>query len=170
MSKKSSPSNLPLIGYHFKVDFIFPFPSKTMDARFQSVEGIGKKLKEANNDGSESSDSRLNSYPADVEYSKLTLSRGLIPGSYLIDWFDLSIAKKRIVPIPVVVSALDENHKPAQAWFFLNAYPIEWETKGFDAQKAGIITEKIVLNYSSYTQVDLAKIDSFYKDNKIKKA
>jgi phage tail-like protein len=148
--------SLPVNAFHFKVDFIFPLPSKSLDARFESIEGIGKSIVSNKKTGTqEVQNSVTNSSAVELEKGQLTLKRGLIPGSFLIDWFEMNITLKKRIPIPIVVSALDANHAPIYSWFFYNAYPIKWETGGFNAMSGKYITETIVIQYDWYKQVNM---------------
>jgi hypothetical protein len=148
--------SLPVNAFHFKVDFIFPLPSKSLDARFESIEGIGKSIVSNKKTGTqEVQNSVTNSSAVELEKGQLTLKRGLIPGSFLIDWFEMNITLKKRIPIPIVVSALDANHSPIYSWFFYNAYPIKWETGGFNAMSGKYITETIVIQYDWYKQVNM---------------
>jgi|GEM_PF-1823122 len=148
--------SLPVNAFHFKVDFIFPLPSKSLDARFESIEGIGKSIvpkKPTDAKGAENTVAL--SSAVELQKGELTLKRGLIPGSYLIDWFEMNITLKKRIPIPIVVSALDANHAPIYSWFFYNAHPIKWETGGFNAMSGKYITETIVIQYDWYKQVNM---------------
>lgn len=148
--------SLPVNAFHFKVDFIFPLPSKSLDARFESIEGIGKSIvSNKKTDAQGVQNSVTNSTAVELEKGQLTLKRGLIPGSFLIDWFEMNITLKKRIPIPIVVSALDANHTPIYSWFFYNAYPIKWETGGFNAMSGKYITETIVIQYDWYKQVNM---------------
>jgi phage tail-like protein len=148
--------SLPVNAFHFKVDFIFPLPSKSLDARFESIEGIGKSIvSNKKTDAQGVQNSVTNSSAVELEKGQLTLKRGLIPGSFLIDWFEMNITLKKRIPIPIVVSALDANHTPIYSWFFYNAYPIKWETGGFNAMSGKYITETIVIQYDWYKQVNM---------------
>ena len=86
-------------------------------------------------------------YPHDVENMVLDKDQGILqhmkPGSYLIDWVNLSIITQRRIPIPVVVSTLDHNHMPLYCWVFFNVYPTKFSTSGLHAQEAGILVEEI---------------------------
>ena len=146
-----STDDQPLTGYHFRVDFIFPLPTRTIETKFQEISGIERTIvMETDSLG----DNKVPFFaPVSTDYGTLTLKRGMLTGSYLIDWMNLSIITQRRIPIPVVVSALDHKHMPLYCWLFNNAYPVKWSTSGFNAQTSGILTEEVQLKYSSYIQI-----------------
>ena len=159
----SSP-DLPLLGFHFRVDFILTKKSKSLEGRFQKIDGINRKWEfETKMEGENSVEIKS---PLRITEGSLTLRRGLIvPKSNkalektgffdLLAWFDENLTKNRRIPIPLVVSALNAEHKPLQSWFFYNTYPVSWATSGFDAiNGSSIIMEEIVLNYDSFKQVN----------------
>lgn len=169
---------LPIVGFHFRVDFILTKKSKSLEGRFQSIEGIGKELEfEKKMEGENTVEIKS---PLRIKEGKLKLRRGLIvPKSKakleksgffdLLEWFEENIKEKRRIPIPLVVTALNADHDPEQSWFFYNTYPIAWTTSGFDAMKGdSVVMEEITLEYDTYKQVDTSgmKTKNLYKKAK----
>ena len=142
----------PLVGYHFKVDFIFANPYVNINTRFQKVDGIGKSIHfRESTEGENTVKMRA---PEGLELGKLRLTRGLYNDDFLLSWFQMSIIANRRIPIPIVVSALNEKHMPQQSWIFYNTYPTSWETGGFDAKESKLIIETIELEYNGYVQIN----------------
>jgi phage tail-like protein len=146
-----SSDDQPSLGYHFRVDFIFPLPNRTIETKFREVSGMDRTIvMETDSIG----ENKVPFFaPVSVKYGTLSLKRGMLPGSYLIDWVNLSIITQRRIPIPVVVSTLDHNHMPLYCWVFFNVYPTKFATSGLHAQEAGILVEEIELQYSSFMPI-----------------
>ena len=159
-----SAPDLPLIGFHFRVDFILTKKAKSLEGRFQKIDGINRIWEfDKNMEGENSVEIKS---PLRTKEGNLTLRRGLIlqktseameqAGFFdLLAWFDENLTENRRIPIPLVVSALNAEHNPVQSWFFYNTYPVSWATSGFDAMNgSSIIMEEIVLNYDGFKQVN----------------
>ena len=144
----------PLPGYNFRVDFGLP-GLFVKDVAFRTVSGIGFKVKEGEIKSGGAIGGIIYSVD-DVNFSPLVLERGMFKGSFLINWMEAQCYTKRKIPIPIVVSMLDEEGFPVYSWFFVNAYPIAWETNGFDAEKSGLMVEKITFRYLFYKQVNVS--------------
>lgn len=143
----------PFVGFHFRVDFILPFMAKPQDIMFQSVDGIKASIDaEVNKDVPIYS---FNRYVNNgVKFDDLVLKRGMMSGSLLINYFEANLISGMIIPIPLIVSLLDEKHTPKYCWMFYNAFPVSWETSGFDAMKGdNLLIETITMRYSFYKQV-----------------
>ena len=168
-------NELPLVGFHFRVDFILTKKSKSLEGRFQSIDGIGKEITfDKKTEGENTVETKA---PLRSTERNLKLRRGLIvPKSKakleksgffdLLAWFEENITEGRRIPIPMVITALNGEHQPEQSWFFFNTYPVSWSTSGFDAMKGdSIIMEEIVLCYDTYKQVDTSgmKTKNLYK-------
>ncbi len=154
----SNPS--PLTGFHFRVDFGVP-GMFTKDVGFKSVSGINfsLKLKDVKVGGVDGGNIKV---PDGYETSDLVLERGMIVGSDLINWLETQILTQKKIPIPVIVTTLDALQLPIYSWFFINAYPIKWETSGFDAEKSGLLIEKITFKYLYYKQVNMTALSAAF--------
>jgi len=152
--------DLPLSGYHFRVDFGIP-GFFTKDIGFKSVSGINfaMKLKEVKVGGIDGGNVDV---PNGSTFGDLVLERGMITGSFLINWLEMQILSQKKIPIPVIVTLLDERNLPIYCWFFINAYPIKWETSGFDAQQSGLIVEKITFKYLFYKQTNMTMLSNAF--------
>lgn len=142
-----------LPGYHFRVDFCIN-NKYIKDVAFKSVGGLKIGLtftpKEV---GAESVDQEL--LIKGGEYSDLVLERGVTVDSNLYYWLTTQIETKKKTKIPVVVTVLDFKHDPVFCWFFINAYPVSWETSGFDAMENKILMEKITLKFDFFKRVQM---------------
>ncbi len=165
-----SAIDLPLVGFHFRVDFILTKKAKSLQGRFQKIDGISKKWEfETKMEGENTVEVKS---PLRTKEGNLVLRRGLIvPNSKspleksgffdLLEWFEENITENRRIPIPLVVTALNADHDPEQSWFFYNTYPVSWQTSGFDAMNGqSIIMEEITLNYDTFKQVNTSGMKS----------
>jgi phage tail-like protein len=149
----SSVAGKPIPGFHFRVDFgLENFLVK--DVGFQSVTGIKFNLVEDVKEAGAVVGDSITSI-SKVEYSPLVLKRGMFRGSKLIDWMQAQATTKRRIAIPIVVTVLDGNSKPVYSWFFINAYPVSWETSGFNAEKGELLMEQITFKYLYFKQVNM---------------
>lgn len=145
-------ADYPLVGFHFRADFILPSVAKPQDIFFQSIDGLSASMIVTENKSVPVYS--FNRFRQDgMSFSDLVLRRGLITGSNLINYFEMSLFSEKIVPIPLVISVLDEEHLPVYAWMFMNAFPVKWETSGFDAMKNEILIETITMKYAFYKQL-----------------
>ncbi|TND02428.1 MAG: conserved hypothetical phage tail region protein [Bacteroidetes bacterium] len=151
---------IPLAGYSFRVDFGIP-GFFTKDIGFKSVSGINfeLKLKDVKVGGVDGGTVQV---PDGYKSGDLVLERGMIEGSYLINWLEAQILSQKKIPIPIIVTLLDGKGLPSYCWFFINAYPVKWETSGFDAERSGVLIEKITFKYFFYKQVNMTMLSSAY--------
>jgi phage tail-like protein len=140
----------PPVGFHFRVDI--DGISNTDDIGFQSISGINQTINtETMEEGGETRFTHR--LPKPPTYENLTLKRGMLIGSELIDWFRDAIEDFKFKPRNMMVTLLNENHEPLQAWHFINAWPVKWNIDGFDAEKGAIIAETIEFSYQYFKRM-----------------
>jgi phage tail-like protein len=88
--------------------------------------------------------------PDRVTYSKLTLKRGLITDSSVLQWCINAISNFEFKPITIFVKLLDENHQPLVTWEVVNAYPVKWSVSNFNAEQNSIVVESMELAYQYF--------------------
>lgn len=139
----------PPSAFHFKV--VFSAFAGQSDTSFQEVSGIGSEidLEEVVEGGENRYVHRL---PKAVKHPKLVLKRGIAGlASPLVLWCKSVLESGLAVPImpmPIMVYLLDEEHNPIRGWSFANAYPVNWEIDGFNSTKNEVAIEKIELSYN----------------------
>ena len=153
----------PQTAYHFRVDFGLP-GMFVKDVGFKKVSGMNMEfvMDESQTDGT---GAKL-FFPNGVKFDQLVLERGMIKGSYLINWMEAQLLTQKKMPIPIIVTSLDEMHLPIYSWVFLDAYPVKFETSGFDSMATGdsaILIEKITFNYWFYKQVNMSHLSAGFK-------
>ncbi len=140
----------PPVGFHFRVEF--GGFSNTKDVGFQSVSGITQTIN--SEPLVEFGETRFtHRLPKPPTYENLTLKRGMLIDSELIQWFKDAVEDFTFRPVIVTVILLNENHDPLQSWRFINAFPTKWTIDGFDAEKQAIVAESIELSYQYFTRV-----------------
>ncbi|MBC7562516.1 MAG: phage tail protein [Gemmatimonadaceae bacterium] len=139
--------------FHFSVTF--GTNAADADASFQEVTGIGPEFEtEALPEGGE------NRYtlqvPKGMRHPKLVLKRGIAPlESKLVAWCKAVMEgglNKPIYPKMLNVFLLDADGRPLRCWSIVNAWPVHWETEGFNSTKNEVAVEKIELSYAYSTR------------------
>jgi phage tail-like protein len=145
------PGDYPPVGFHFRVDFSLD-GAQQGDARFQEVTGLTAEigLEEIAEGGENRFVHRL---PARSKYGNITLKRGLLSGSGLIDWFRNAVEHHEFKPIDVMVTLLNEDHEPLMGWSFVKAWPVKWIVSDFKAQENAVVIETIELAYNYFKRV-----------------
>lgn len=91
--------------------------------------------------------------PTIVEYSNVTLSRGVVADNSFLDWvFDCmpgyesgpTNPQRRTIDIVV----LDETGKEAITWTLFGAYPVAYELTTLDASRDEVLMENLEFAYS----------------------
>lgn len=149
----------PVTSFHFRVDFGVP-GLFIKDVGFQSVSGLEMELslEEVKVGGP---DKLL--MPNGYKFGDLVLSRGLLKSSYLLNWLEAQVLLQKKIPIPIIVTALDDYHLPIYCWVFINAYPVKVKTSGFDSQKSEVLVEELTFKYWFHKRIDLVKESSALK-------
>lgn len=148
------PFSYPLPAFHFSVDFlnVKGAGSSPIDCRFSSVSGLGisNEIEMQNDAGLP----YLKPVPKGKRnYNEVTLSRGFSQNSDLLQWFNGSSYDDPIKPVPVLISLLDEKHKPVISWLLYDSFLKSWTYGGFDAMENKYFMETIVLVCSHYKEI-----------------
>lgn len=146
-------SNYPPTGFHFRLD-IDDLGESNRDIGFREISGIEASISEMTYE--EGGENRfVHRLPERVSYNNLVLKRGVIKGSDLIKWFRDAVESFRFDPKSVLVTLLNEDHEPLEAWNFINAYPVKWSVDSFDAMNNEIAVETIELAFQYYRRMEI---------------
>ncbi|MEM9452611.1 MAG: phage tail protein [Myxococcota bacterium] len=145
----------PILSHRFKVSFTrwindgFP-----LETHFQSVSGLSATM-----DTTKLIEGGHNLHPwglpDKLSNSPLTLTRGMVVGSFVNLQMTLALSSFRYMTTDVLVQVLDEQQRPAAAWFFYRAYPTKWSTGDLNAGSPGVVIDTIELQY---TRMQVLKI------------
>ncbi len=140
----------PSVGFHFNVNFE-SFPSD-QDISFQEVSGLTVDLQ--TEDFVEGGENRFtHKLPIRTNYSDVTLKRGLMTGSALIQWVKRAIENFDFHPTNLTLTLLNEQHTPLTAWHLVHAYPIQWSVSDFNAEASSVVVETLKLNYQFFRSI-----------------
>ncbi|MCF8361011.1 MAG: phage tail protein [Prolixibacteraceae bacterium] len=145
----------PLPAFHFSVDFlnVKGEGSTPLDCRFSSVKGL-KIINEMGESKEEAGLPFLRPNPTGKrKYGSVTLSRGFTQSSDLITWFNGAAYNAPIKPVPVLISLLNEKHKPVISWLLYETFLESWEYGGFDAMSNQYFMETIILSYTHFKEI-----------------
>ena len=148
MATSSPGGYYPPVGFHFKVEFIGIGNSN--DIRFQSVGGLSVEYDtEAFKEGGENRfEHKL---PVRTKYPDLSLKRGMLTDSKIIEWCLKAFQNREFKPVQVTVTLLNEEHQPLKTWNIFNVWPKKWSVSDFNAQENSIVVESMELSYSYFT-------------------
>jgi len=155
----------PPVGFFFEVSFQGQYKNinlaqETVETRFQSVTGLSVELQtETLKEGGQQRFEHI--LPVRTKYNPLTLKRGLVKDSKMIQWCMDAIDNFDIQPMDLLVHLLHlkrpDQTKPAQGieplitWNVVNVWPKKWSVSDFNAEQNSIAIESLELNYSYFT-------------------
>lgn len=142
------PSYYPPVGFHFRVSFVGI--GNGNDVRFQSVSGLNVEYDvETFKEGGENRfEHKL---PVRSKYSDLSLKRGMLLDSKVIDWVKDALFNRTFRPAQIIVSLLNEQHQPLRTWQLFNAWPKKWSVTDFNATENSLVIESLDLCYDYFT-------------------
>ena len=139
----------PPPGFHFKVE-VLDLPANDHDVRFTDVGGLNVEF--ATEEVAEGGENRfLQKYPTGTKYPELTLKRGLLTNSEIINWVKSCIESLDIVPKNIDVKLLNEEHQPLMTWHLVNAYPTKWSVSDLSATSNSVVVESMQFFYQYFT-------------------
>jgi phage tail-like protein len=155
----------PPVGFHFAVSFqLFQSPLEAItnfddagqdmakEFRFQEVSGLEVELEmESIVEGGQN---RFTwQLPKRTRYSDLTLKRGMIIGSDIVNWFRDALENFNFNPANIQVALLNEKHEPLHSWYVVSAIPKKWSVSGFNAQENSIVVESLTMSYQYFNVI-----------------
>lgn len=142
-------SYYPPVGFHFRVDFLLP-DLTAHDIQFQEVDGLKVNIELENY--IEGGENRfVHKLPVRTAYNDLSLKRGLLMDSGITTWIKKAIEKFEFTPANLVVSLLNEEHKPLAIWEVFHVLPIEWAIDSFSSQDSKVVVETLKFSYQYFT-------------------
>lgn len=137
----------PPVGFHFRVEFINI--GNDNDVRFQSVSGLSMELEvESIKEGGQNLFEHK--IPGRSKFSDLTLKRGILLDSDLIDWFKKALYDREFKPANMNISLLNNSHEPIITWQIFKAWPKKWTVSDLNASENSIMVETLEISYNYY--------------------
>ncbi|QSB26521.1 phage tail protein [Flavobacterium sp. CLA17] len=141
----------PPVGFHFLVEFE-GLGSQTKDHQFQSVSGLSVDIE--TEEIAEGGENRFkHKLPVKTKYPNLTLKRGMLIDSAVIDWCRDAIENFSFKPVNLTIKLLDEEHQPLVSWNVVHAYPVKWAVEDFNAEESKLVVENFELTYNYFTLI-----------------
>jgi len=142
------PIYYPPVGFHFRVEVIGL--SSDDDIRFTEVGGLSAEF--VTEELAEGGEHRfVQKYPVRTKYPELTLKRGLLVNSKVIEWVRQCLEDFQIKPRNIDVILLNDEHQPLLTWHVIGAYPTKWTVSDLNASNNAIVTESLQLFYQYFT-------------------
>jgi len=137
----------PPVGFHFKVEFVGI--GNDNDIRFQSVSGLS--IEYDTESFKEGGENRFeHKLPVRTKYADLSLKRGMLTDSKVVEWCLKAFENREFQPILVNVSLLNERHDPIKRWEVIDAWPKKWSVSDLNAVENGIVIETLDLAYKYF--------------------
>ncbi|WP_264536440.1 phage tail protein [Flavobacterium sp. N1736] len=141
----------PPVGFHFLVEFE-GLGSQEKDHQFQSVSGLSVDIE--TEEMAEGGENRFkHKLPVKTKYPNLTLKRGILIDSVVIDWCRDAIENFAFKPVNLTIKLLNEEHQPLISWNVVHAYPVKWSVEDFNAQESKLVVEDFELTYNYFTLI-----------------
>ena len=160
----SSKLYYPPAGFHFDVRILGKNDAKeiitskigmtpNIDGKFSEVSGISYELQqESYHEGGENR--FVYHLPKAVQYSPLTLKRGLVSSSSALGkWIADTTSNGFTSPVElkhILVMLLDDENIPLLGWLFINAYPVKWQVSNMNAMQNEIMVETAEFSYHRF--------------------
>jgi phage tail-like protein len=150
------PPYYPPTGFHFKVEFIgVPGMGSDKEQRFLEVGGLSFEIEtEELREGGENR--FVYKLPKRMKFPNLTLKRGLLKGTALLEWFKSAMRTYFTVviydfkPADIIITLMDERDEALAIWKVVQAYPLKWTTSDFKASDNSIVVETLELAYQYF--------------------
>jgi phage tail-like protein len=137
----------PPVGFHFKVEFVGI--GNDNDIRFQSVSGLS--IEYDTESFKEGGENRFeHKLPVRTKYADLSLKRGMLTDSKVIEWCLKAFENREFQPALVNVLLLNERHDPIKRWEVIDAWPKKWSVSDLNALENGIVIETLDLAYKYF--------------------
>ena len=140
-------SNYPLTGFHFKVNWI---KDNDENINFSEDSGLSVSTTAIEYRDGANPDYRTYKMPGLRKYNNVTLKRGSVSiDSGFYDWFN-SINNNTVERRDVVISLLNEEHKPVITWNLKDAFPVKYDGGSLNASQGQVLVESVELAYESF--------------------
>lgn len=137
----------PPVGFHFKVEFVGI--GNDNDIRFQAVSGL--TIEYDTESFKEGGENRFeHKLPVRSKYADLSLKRGMLTDSKVIEWCLKAFVDREFRPAQVNVLLLNEKHEAIKRWEVIDAWPKKWSVSDLNAQENGVVVETLDMAYKYF--------------------
>ncbi len=141
----------PPVSFHFLVEFE-GLGSQEKDHQFQSVSGLSVDIE--TEEIAEGGENRFkHKLPVKTKYPNLTLKRGILIDSKVIEWCQNAFENFSFKPVNLTIKLLNDKHQPLISWNVVHAYPVKWSVEDFNAQESKLVIESVELTYNYFTLI-----------------
>ena len=99
--------------------------------------------------------------PKPAKFNNITLKRGLMLDSPMVEWIQEATQNFNIVPKHLTIILLGPMGIPFAAWDVKNCYPIKCEISGFNAMESAVVIESVELVCQKHHRILLSDIIPF---------
>lgn len=141
----------PPVAFYFKVEF--SKKSGIFDMEFEEVSGLSVEIE--TEEVEEGGETRYkHRVPVRQKHGNLICKRALhtLKESELTDWLKGILETdytKKIEPVDVFISLLNEKGMKICGWFLTNVYPVKWNIGPFNSRKNELAVETIEFAYNT---------------------
>ena len=137
----------PPVGFHFKVEFVGI--GNDNDIRFQAVSGLS--IEYDTESFKEGGENRFeHKLPVRSKYADLSLKRGMLTDSKVIEWCLKAFVNREFKPVQVNVLLLNEKHEAIKRWEVIDAWPKKWSVSDLNAQENSVVVETLDMAYKYF--------------------
>lgn len=137
----------PPVGFHFKVEFVGI--GNDNDTRFQAVSGL--TIEYDTESYKEGGENRFeHKLPVRSKYADLSLKRGMLKDSKVIEWCLKAFVNREFKPVQVNVFLLNEKHEAIKHWEVIDAWPKKWSVSDLNAQENSVVIETLDMAYKYF--------------------
>lgn len=137
----------PPVGFHFKVEFVGI--GNDNDIRFQAVSGLS--IEYDTESFKEGGENRFeHKLPVRSKYADLSLKRGMLTDSKVIEWCMKAFVNREFKPVQVNVLLLNEKHDAIKRWEVIDAWPKKWSVSDLNAQENSVVVETLDMAYKYF--------------------
>lgn len=140
-----------LVGYRFAVVILTAGVPNPIDIAFQDVSGLKMSRNIVRRE-------QMTTLDGQASPQTLTLKRGVFTGISPLtigNAVESIFWNTRLLRKDLLISVLDENDNPANAWIVTNAYLESWDWDALNAESSKVLVESMSFKYTGIKYVPL---------------
>src|SRR4051812_11134769 len=88
--------------------------------------------------------------PTRVKQGNITLKRGVISDSALLDWYQKTVVEAKSVSLQISLLHI-QTMKPVRVWNFIDTFPVKWTGSDLNAASTEFLTETLEVAHGGMT-------------------